>query len=84
LLCSAYIATNGGSPVATDRIQEPGVPTSGKDRRESAYAALAAEVEALVDQLQDECERGVVSQTTADELSALVDRTRRLSTAPQD
>ena len=32
--------------MATDRIQEPSVPTSDKDRREPAYAALADEIHA--------------------------------------
>jgi hypothetical protein len=47
----------------------------------SAFAALAADIEALVEQVADECQQGVVREQTADQLSAIVSRAERLLTS---
>jgi hypothetical protein len=47
----------------------------------TGVSALAADIEELVDRFAEECERGLVTQGAADELSVLVTRAQRLSTA---
>ena len=46
-----------------------------------AFAALEADIEALVERLAEECEQGVISQVTANELSAIVGRAKQLNTS---
>jgi len=46
-----------------------------------AFAALEADIEALVERLAEECEQGVISQATANELSAIVGRAEQLNTS---